>query len=458
MFYCCYCCSFKHIGGGGSTRLCLAIHDRGAFPAYGGRGETSILQVLGVNDIACLMIVFLLRVVMRYDVFVSYSTVDQKVAEGVCGYLERYGLRCFVAYRDIAPGRVWAAEITKALDDSASMVVIFSEAFNVSEQTDREIELASENKIPILTFRVADTKFTGAKKYYLKNLNWIDAFPEPDAAFGTLYTNLCRLLNVQPQQQPKPQPATTTMPARPTFRNETYTVNGVSFTMVAVEGGTFRMGATAEQGSDASDDEKPAHEVTLDDYWIGETVVTEGLWTAVMGSNPSEYKRGDDYPVENVSWDDCQTFIGKLNEELRRQGYAVTFRLPTEAEWEYAARGGKKSARQYKYSGSDNIDEVAWYEDNSDWDKLPVKRKAANALGLYDMSGNVWEWCQDCYASDYYSRSPSKNPKGPAFTTGSYRVGRGGSWSDGARNCRVSYRYDFAPSFRNNDQGLRLAR
>ena len=236
---------------------------------------------------------------------------------------------------------------------------------------------------------------------------------------------------------------------------ETYTVKGVSFTMVAVEGGTFRMGATPEQGSDVEDDEKPAHEVTLDDYWIGETVVTEALWKAVMGSNPSEYKRGDDYPVENVSWDECQTFIGKLNEELRRQGYAVTFRLPTEAEWEYAARGGKKSARQYKYSGSDNIDDVAWYSDVS---KHPVKRKAANALGLYDMSGNVYEWCQDCYGSDYYSQSPSKNPKGPAFTSGSYRVKRGGSWNYFARSCRVSYRRDFAPSYRSNYLGLRLAR
>lgn len=235
---------------------------------------------------------------------------------------------------------------------------------------------------------------------------------------------------------------------------ETYTVNGVSFTMVAVEGGTFRMGATAEQGSGAAYDEKPEHKVTLDDYWIGETPVTEGLWTAVMGSNPSYRKKGGDYPVENVSWDDCIDFIAKLNEELRRQGHDVTFRLPTEAEWEFAARGGKKSGRQYKYSGLDNIDEVAWYGGA----KHPVKLKAANDLGLFDMSGNVWEWCQDYYGSDYYSHSPSKNPKGPAGTSGSARVSRGGSWDFLAGYCRVSNRGHCTPSSRYLILGLRLAR
>ena len=234
----------------------------------------------------------------------------------------------------------------------------------------------------------------------------------------------------------------------PPISNETFTVNGVSFTMVAVEGGTFTMGASSEQGSDAYDDEKPTHQVTLSDFSIGETEVTEGLWTAVMGSNPSNNKKGDNYPVEYVTWNDCQTFIAKLNELT-----GEAFRLPTEAEWEFAARGGTQS-QGYKYSGSNTIGDVAWYYDNSGNAKHPVATKAANELGLYDMSGNVWEWCQDWYGS--YSSGAQTDPTGP--TTGSGRVKRGGSWDDDAGNCRVSNRYFHTPSRRISYLGLRLAR
>ncbi len=237
----------------------------------------------------------------------------------------------------------------------------------------------------------------------------------------------------------------------PKETSKTYTVGGVTFKMVAVDGGTFTMGATSEQGNDYENDERPTHQVTLSDYWIGETEVTEGLWTAVMGSNPSANKKGDNYPVEYVSWNDCQTFISKLNALT-----GETFRLPTEAEWEFAARGGAQS-QGYKYSGSNTIGDVAWYYDNSGRAKHPVATKTANELGLYDMSGNVWEWCQDWYGRSYYSSSPTTNPTGPS--TGSYRVFRGGGWYDNsARCCRVSGRNSFAPLYRNPYLGLRLAR
>ena len=243
---------------------------------------------------------------------------------------------------------------------------------------------------------------------------------------------------------------------------ETFIVNGVTFKMVAVEGGTFTMGATAEQGSDAYDREKPAHQVTLTTpYYIGETEVTQALWLAVMGSNPSYFTPSNNYaenlqrPVEQVSWNDCQTFISRLNELTGK-----TFRLPTEAEREFAARGGNKS-KGYKYAGSNNINEVAWY-----WDNIPsqsrgttgygtqtVATRMPNELGLYDMSGNVWEWCQDWYGS--YSSGAQTNPIGPA--SGFDRVGRGGSWSNNARDCRVSYRSFDNPADRFIDLGLRLA-
>ena len=229
--------------------------------------------------------------------------------------------------------------------------------------------------------------------------------------------------------------------------SKSFNVNGVTFKMVYVSGGTFQMGATSEQGGDANDREKPVHSVTLSDYWIGETEVTQALWQAVMGWNLS-YFSGRQRPVEKVSWDDCQEFISKLN-KLTGQ----TFRLPKEAEWEFAARGGNKAASQTKYAGSDNIDDVAWYSGNIGSSTQDVATKAPNALGLYDMSGNVWEWCQDWYGD--YSSGSQTNPTGP--TSGSFRVIRGGSWNCNARYCRVSYRNEYYPPFSLNDLGFRLA-
>ena len=245
---------------------------------------------------------------------------------------------------------------------------------------------------------------------------------------------------------------------------QTFMVKGVEFKMIKVEGGTFSMGATSEQSSDAFDYEKPVHSVTLSDYYIGETEVTQELWEAVMGSNPSYFEGNDQRPVERVSWTDCQEFINKLNRLTGKK-----FRLPTEAEWEYAARGGKYS-RGYKYSGSNNADEVAWYWRNSgdeylsgEWDKdriienncktHPVKTKKANELGLYDMSGNVGEWCNDRYG--YYQSNSQTNPTGPS--EGESRVLRGGGWCYFDMGVRVSRRDYLTPGYRHIIIGLRLA-
>ena len=228
--------------------------------------------------------------------------------------------------------------------------------------------------------------------------------------------------------------------------NQTFTVNGVQFTMVAVKGGTFTMGATSEQGSDVWDFEKLAHQVTLSDYYIGQTEVTQALWKAVMGSNPSR-RIGDNLPVENVSWNDCQAFIQKLNQLTGKQ-----FCLPTEAEWEYAARGGRKS-RDYKYAGGNNIGSVAWYDGNSGKETHAVATKQANELGIYDMSGNVLEWCSD-WCGDYTSSSQS-DPQGSS--SGSFRVIRGGCYYNFARNCRVSYRISNTLDYRCGYLGLRLS-
>ena len=251
------------------------------------------------------------------------------------------------------------------------------------------------------------------------------------------------------QQQPSKlatQPAKTATKPRPTTGTLVpITVNGVIFNMIKVDGGTFTMGATSEQ-KNPDDDEKPTHQVTLSSYYIGETEVTQALWTAVMGDNPSWFK-GDNLPVEQVSWEDCQTFIGKLNGLTGKR-----FRLPTEAEWEYAARGGNRS-NHTQYSGGSMIYDVAWCRVNSGSKTHSVKKKKPNELGLYDMSGNVLEWCQDRYGS--YGSNAQTNPTGPG--SGSDRVIRGGSWFNDDWFCRSPDRYGNSPGNRHNILGLRLA-
>ena len=222
-------------------------------------------------------------------------------------------------------------------------------------------------------------------------------------------------------------------------------INKLISNMVYVPYGTFTMGATGEQGYDANNDEKPLHYVTLSNYFIGRFEVTQEEWEAVMGSNPSEFK-GPKHPVENVSWEDCQEFIRRLNNITGKH-----FRLPTESEWEYAARGGRSGG--HKYANSNEINSVGWYIGNSKKTTHAVGQKRPNDLGLYDMSGNVWEWCGDWYGN-YYS-SEQRDPKGP--NSSSDRVIRGGSWCSDASDCRISKRCSFLPTSQDIDLGFRLA-
>lgn len=234
---------------------------------------------------------------------------------------------------------------------------------------------------------------------------------------------------------PKPHTLTETLP------------DGTPFDLVLVEGGTFMM------GSEEYNDEKPLHEVQLDDFYLGRYPVTQALWQVVIGENPAYFPHLH-RPVENVSWHDCQAFLTKLN-ELTGQ----TYRLPTEAQWEYASRGGKYR-RDLTYAGSNNLYEVSWYSKNSQDISQPVGRKRPNELGLYDLSGNLDEWCQDWYSEDYYKTCAKQgvphDPEGPK--KGEYRVVRGGSWDSYVKNCRVAFRPEYLPSAHLNDIGLRLSR
>lgn len=237
-------------------------------------------------------------------------------------------------------------------------------------------------------------------------------------------------------------------------------IGNVTFKLIKVKGGTFSMGSVS-----GSSNEAPVHQVTLNDFYIGETEVTQELWEAVMGLNLDYYRRraeadfgwvcdfhgkGPKYPMYYVSWNDCVDFVNKLNASTGK-----TYSLPTEAQWEYAARGGNKS-QGYIYSGSNSANEVAWFGSTIDRGGTcyPVKTKQPNELGIYDMSGNIREWCNDRYSSTYYSSSPSTEPQGPS--SGSKRVLRGGSWRDGANDIKVTKRLDQNAYKHYNRIGLRI--
>jgi formylglycine-generating enzyme required for sulfatase activity len=240
---------------------------------------------------------------------------------------------------------------------------------------------------------------------------------------------------------------------KPVFVGRDYTekVLGVEFEMIAIEGGTFFMG---NDSPDANPDENPVHKVRLDDFYLCCYEVTQAQWKAIIGDNPSYHEDCPECPVEDIEFR-VEEFITALNQVTGKN-----YRLPTEAEWEYAARGGQKmqslaGGNDYKYSGSNSIDRVGWYAENSDGKTQPVGLLSPNQLGLYDMTGNVWEPCQDKYYADYYNFSVPNNPVNPAM--GDYQVLRGGSWFNDPHNCRNTNRIEGYRNYGSNARGIRIA-
>ena len=221
-------------------------------------------------------------------------------------------------------------------------------------------------------------------------------------------------------------------------------VTGMEF--VFMKGGCFEMGDTFGEGHP---DERPVREVCVDDFYLGKYEVTQQQWEIVMGNDPSRFK-GNNHPVEQVNWKDVQQFISRLNEGSGRK-----FRLPTEAEWEYAARSGGKKEKYAGTSQEGDLGQYAWYFINSGGQTHPVGEKKPNGLGLFDMSGNVWEWCADWYGDNYYQERPKHNPAGPP--NGANKALRGGSWFNDPGNLRSAYRYAFSPEYRTGSIGFRLS-
>ena len=394
------------------------------------------------------------------EVFISYKSndptldnIDETVANELCKAIEAAGISCWIAPRDIEPGaRSYEGAIIRAIKDCNVMLLVFSKLTNDSDDVFKEVANAARRRKQIIPFKIDNSEPNDDFEYHLGSVQWVDAHGDYRQKIPELINALKHKLGKQDDgQRDNGQTIMADAPVTMGSKSEeptrlTFNVKGVSFNMIRVEGGIFTMGATPEQGWNAQYNEKPAHQVELSTYLIGEIQVTQELWTAVMGKNPSEYK-GDLRPVDSVSWEDCQKFITRLNKVTGRH-----FRLPTEAEWEFAARGGNKS-KGFKYAGSNNIDEVAWYAYNTSKETQPVGRTKGNELGLYDMSGNVWEWCQDWYGQ--YSSNAQSNPKGSS--SGYYRVSRGGSWGNSATHCRVAYRFLNTPSGPESSLGLRLA-
>jgi len=440
-------------------------------------------------------------IMMKYDVFISYSRKDAALVNIFVQRLETEGLRVWIDRDGVESGDAFKKVIVNAIKESAIFVFFSSESSNRSPWTTKEVSIAVHYGKPIIPIRLDKSVYSEDIEFDLVNLDYIDYSEEEMRQLmmdKLIRTIKAKVLKQEPEMSEQTK-MTYEQPANPIpnqnagfssrsseeksrqspnqtkgkkglwiglgavvllallffafkdkimgpsddgssgFDDLVISANGVSFTVKPVEGGTFTM-------VDTDGNFFPA--VTLNDYYLGETEVTQALWKAVMGKVPTyqggwntDVGLGDLYPAYKVSWNDIKTFIVQLNGMTGKN-----FRLPTEAEWEYAARGGKKT-NNYIFAGSNHVDKVAWYNQNSDKKAHEVKIKQPNELGLYDMSGNLWEWCSDVYVEAGV----------PTAAKGEMRVLRGGGWNRNADRCKVNYRGSGGPDFRGSSHGFRLA-
>lgn len=369
----------------------------------------------------------------KFDIYLSYSHNDSEMAEQLYQELQSIGCTVRMNINNLNSGDIFA-ETIDAIDSSKIVLFLASKSSFTSSYNKRELWFADRQKKTIIFLTIDEAIIPDSLASLIGQKELVDI--RNDFQKNKLFRNLQRIAS---------EGAGTDIATGIDLVK--VLLDGLTIDMIRVEGGLFTMGATAQQGGE-NPDEREIHDVRLDSYYIAKVPVTQSLWKKVMGYNPSEHY-GDDSPVNNVSWNDCVSFINCLNTLTGKE-----FRLPTEAEWEYAAKGGSKGRYNgYKYSGGNNLNNVAWSYENSGGKPHGVAQKSPNELGIHDMSGNVWEWCSDWYAS--YPDSQVTNPQGPA--DGNKKVCRGGSWNDRGKECRISRREARTPDTGNPYIGFRLA-
>ena len=393
---------------------------------------------------------------MEHDVFICYSSRDKGVADAVCAALESDGIRCWMAPRDVLHGIPYAEAIVIAIKSCSLMVLVFSESANVSGDVLREVHLAVKHGRPIIPFRIKDVPLSDAMEYYISVFQWLDALTPPwEQHLGRLKERALSMLS-RPAlagldgeiHQPKRTAPGGAQPPKSRGRlspGQKRTFAG--FEMIWCPPGEFLMGSPAREAN--RDDDERCHPVVLSrGFWLGKYPVTQEQWELVMGSNPSRFTADPRLPVERVSWNDCQDFLRYLNADG-----AGEFRLPTEAEWEYACRAGSATAYCFGDDAA-QLGHYAWYSDNANGQTAPLGQLKPNAWNLHDMHGNVCEWCQDWYG--VYPDDTITDPSGPGSSR--YRVLRGGTWYGGGGECRSASRGNGPAGFQDDQTGLRLLR
>lgn len=451
-------------------------------------------------DIFCLSLLWNISLhIMKYNVFISYSSKDKAIADAVCHTIEELGIRCWIAPRDIHAGEEYGDVIADAVHKCKVFVLIFSEASSISKWVRSELNLAMDEQLYIIPFRVDGTPLSGSNKLILNKIHWIDAYPSYEKKLGELASNVLNII----KQSKENEIVTTNIPKTKTnkkikkhiklsaivsvllilvlfcgayfiaSRNDAiihsfeYSKNGIIVNgskcssvqaesiaeildnMVYVEGGSFTMGISDKERVYYVAQDKYSTtciNVELDDFYISKIELTQKQWNSIMGNQVQLSQIDDNFPMYNISWNDCMDFINKLSEIT-----GLHFTLPSEAQWEYAARGGNNSAG-YIYAGSDVIEDVGWVAsfDNS-IHKVGVMD--GNELGMFDMTGNISEWCYD-YFSEEYRSSNSKNPIGPK--SGKLRIIRGGNVCTNIYNCKISTRQYAHPNYPATYTGMRL--